>query len=193
MVVGWSMWPAVTTRLARLPGFERPDLVGDAENLGRSERDGLQGHVLGQAEGDGGGRLVRAGCAPRSPRRARRPCERMANGHAGGVQFRRVGVGRSRTGRSRAAAGRSVPPSMTGTFASLIASATFHASAPPEITALSFSSRASSRASRISTCCSAWKITGFSPRAYGTRASSRGSGAGGDIAALVSAFLTTSS
>ena len=41
-----------------LAGFQRPDLVGDTQNLRRGERDGLERDVLGQAERDGRGRLV---------------------------------------------------------------------------------------------------------------------------------------
>ena len=55
-----------------LAGFERPDLVGNAEDLRRGEGHGLEGHILGKAEGDGGGRLVGEVPARRSPRRGLR-------------------------------------------------------------------------------------------------------------------------
>ena len=40
-------------------GFERADLVGDSQDLGRGQGHGLERGLLGQAEGNGHGRLER--------------------------------------------------------------------------------------------------------------------------------------
>ena len=67
------------------------------------------------------------------------------------MEFGRICIGRVVRIDSRAWARGACRPANTGTFAFFSASATFQPSEAPEITALSFSSRASSSASRIST------------------------------------------
>ena len=66
-------------------GFERADLVGEAENLRRIKGDGFQGFVVRQAVGNGvGGMLAQA---------AREGIVKAAEGKfdAGGSEFRGLG------------------------------------------------------------------------------------------------------
>ncbi len=134
-----------------LAGLERADLIGDPEESapGRCVTDWMR-RVFGEPEGDGGGRLVgevSQGGGRGGPATLRTDGE----GYARGMELRRRWHKAASYGSCSVRGKWSVPPSRTGTFAFWSASATFQASAAPEITALSFSSLASSRASRIST------------------------------------------
>ena len=99
-VVGWRMWPAVTTRLARLPASSDPTWSATPRICAGVERHRLECRILGKAEGDGGRRLVGevpAAVAAAGPSAPASGSRRSPPRRAASPGWRRP----SRTGRAR--------------------------------------------------------------------------------------------